>query len=393
LNALGVGAGASRRRGGVPLDSGVHRRAIARSTANRVGLVARALSPRHAAAADDIHLLAGRSGRRGAFNLFNLLQTRERQARLHRAGHPTRCPGQARVVSRLEGGLVAELKEPDRSGKADRARAAPCGQNVSAEPALLITWPIAPPTRCARWSAWAQRVSARVAEEVPSPPWLGARCWKGSRPRGAAASASAPADVVSSLGGIKSARNGVGLARSHRSPDRGAALMAIKGSLKEASLPTCSSCSRWARRPGACRSRRSTSATSTSKKAASATPRSSTRRDRLGNPGEARKINRRSARGRVHKQSTARGKKLGEILVGMGAISQADLERYMRVQIEESVYYLFTWTQGTFTSRSTSGRIRAGLPRVDQPRSLLLEAPAGWDEWEPDREEDPLVRI
>ena len=32
----------------------------------------------------------------------------------------------------------------------------------------------------------------------------------------------------------------------------------------------------------------------------------------------------------VHKQSTARGKKLGEILVGMGAISQADLERYMQ---------------------------------------------------------------
>jgi len=34
--------------------------------------------------------------------------------------------------------------------------------------------------------------------------------------------------------------------------------------------------------------------------------------------------------------------------VEQGAVTQADLERYMRIQIEESVYFLFTWTQGTF---------------------------------------------
>src|SRR5438034_10354832 len=50
----------------------------------------------------------------------------------------------------------------------------------------------------------------------------------------------------------------------------------------------------------------------------------------------------------IQLQFRERDRKLGEILVGMGVLTQEDLERYMRVQIEESVYYLFTWTQGTF---------------------------------------------
>ena len=50
----------------------------------------------------------------------------------------------------------------------------------------------------------------------------------------------------------------------------------------------------------------------------------------------------------IHRQFKERDRKLGEILVGMGVLTQEDLERYMRVQIEESVYYLFTWTQGSF---------------------------------------------
>src|SRR6185503_1799775 len=50
----------------------------------------------------------------------------------------------------------------------------------------------------------------------------------------------------------------------------------------------------------------------------------------------------------IKQQEKQRDKKLGEILVALGSISQANLERYMRMQIEEAVYYLFTWTQGTF---------------------------------------------
>src|SRR2546426_2384479 len=75
----------------------------------------------------------------------------------------------------------------------------------------------------------------------------------------------------------------------------------------------------------------------------------------------------------IHRQSKERDKKLGEILVGMGVISQEDLERYMRVQIEESVYYLFTWTQGTFNFESEVRPERQDFLVNINPESLLLE--------------------
>src|SRR6266568_5063283 len=83
----------------------------------------------------------------------------------------------------------------------------------------------------------------------------------------------------------------------------------------------------------------------------------------------------------VHKQETARGKKLGEVLVGMRVITQADLERYMRVQIEESVYYLFTWTQGTFNFETdVRPELQDFLVSIN-PESLLLEGARRVDEW------------
>src|SRR5207244_1661336 len=73
--------------------------------------------------------------------------------------------------------------------------------------------------------------------------------------------------------------------------------------------------------------------------------------------------------------------KLGEILVGMRVISQEDLERYMRVQIEESVYYLFTWTQGTFNFESEVRPERQDFLVNINPESLLLEGARRVDEW------------
>src|SRR5256886_8096412 len=68
---------------------------------------------------DDIHLIAGKERtQEELFNLFNLLQDRERQLVFTAPAHPNTLSGiEARVVSRLEGGLVAELKEPDRTVK------------------------------------------------------------------------------------------------------------------------------------------------------------------------------------------------------------------------------------------------------------------------------------
>src|SRR5438309_861933 len=65
----------------------------------------------------------------------------------------------------------------------------------------------------------------------------------------------------------------------------------------------------------------------------------------------------------------------------MKVITQADLERYMRVQIEESVYYLFTWTQGTFNFEADVRPERQDFLVSINPESLLLEGARRVDEW------------
>ena len=106
------------------------------------------------------------------------------------------------------------------------------------------------------------------------------------------------------------------------------------------------------------------------------------RRDRLGDIlVKHQKIRSDQLDAAIHRQSKERDKKLGEILVGMRVISQEDLERYMRVQIEESVYYLFTWTQGTFNFESEVRPERQDFLVNINPESLLLEGARRVDEW------------
>src|SRR5205085_103098 len=68
---------------------------------------------------DDIHLIAGKERtQEELFNLFNLLQDKERQLVFTAPAQPHTLPGlEERIASRLAGGLVAELKEPDREVK------------------------------------------------------------------------------------------------------------------------------------------------------------------------------------------------------------------------------------------------------------------------------------
>src|SRR5437667_12254683 len=68
---------------------------------------------------DDIQLLAGKARtQEELFNLFNLLQDKDRQLVFTAPAHPNTLSGlEERIVSRLEAGLVAELKEPDRDVK------------------------------------------------------------------------------------------------------------------------------------------------------------------------------------------------------------------------------------------------------------------------------------
>ncbi|HEY6808519.1 MAG TPA: DUF4388 domain-containing protein [Gemmatimonadales bacterium] len=106
------------------------------------------------------------------------------------------------------------------------------------------------------------------------------------------------------------------------------------------------------------------------------------RRDRLGDIlVKHEKISQTQLDDAIGAQSKTRDKKLGEILVAQNAISQPELERYMRVQIEESVYYLFTWTQGTFNFEADVRPERQDFLVSINPESLLLEGARRVDEW------------
>src|SRR5438128_1447463 len=159
--------------------------------------------------------------------------------------------------------------------------------------------------------------------------------------------------------------------------------MAIKGSLKEASLPDVLQLLALGQKTG-CLSiaDRSNFGYIYFEKGRICYASIVNRRDRLGDIlVKHSKITQGQLEAAVHRQTKEHGKKLGEILVGMAVITQADLERYMRVQIEESVYYLFTWTQGTFNFEADVRPERQDFLVSINPESLLLEGARRVDEW------------
>src|SRR5919202_475716 len=82
----------------------------------------------------------------------------------------------------------------------------------------------------------------------------------------------------------------------------------------------------------------------------------------------------------VEMQGRQRDKRLGEILVSMGAITREDLHQQMRVQIEEAVYFLFTWSQGTFNFEADIRPEEQDFLVAINPESLLLEGARRVDE-------------
>jgi tetratricopeptide (TPR) repeat protein len=106
------------------------------------------------------------------------------------------------------------------------------------------------------------------------------------------------------------------------------------------------------------------------------------RRDRLGDIlVKHEKITQEQLDAAIHRQTKERDKKLGEILVMQSVLTQQELERYMRMQIEESVYYLFTWTQGTFNFEADVRPEQQDFLVSINPESLLLEGARRVDEW------------
>ncbi|UCF21232.1 MAG: DUF4388 domain-containing protein [Gemmatimonadota bacterium] len=75
------------------------------------------------------------------------------------------------------------------------------------------------------------------------------------------------------------------------------------------------------------------------------------------------------------------GRRIGDILKDRGEIDQAVLERYVGHQVEEAVYQLFAWSQGTFYFEpAQSPEDETILVSIDT-ESLLLEGARRVDEW------------
>ena len=118
---------------------------------------------------DDIHLLAGKDRtQEELFNLFNLFLDKDRQLVFTAPAHPKTITGlEERIASRLEGGLVAELAEPDREVRRTVLERALGAQN-NTDPALLDYLADRPADSVRSLMALLQRVvSAAAAQDVP----------------------------------------------------------------------------------------------------------------------------------------------------------------------------------------------------------------------------------
>lgn len=75
------------------------------------------------------------------------------------------------------------------------------------------------------------------------------------------------------------------------------------------------------------------------------------------------------------------GMLLGKILVTIGAISEEDLNRLLQIKAEESLYDIFSWSEGEF--RFLDGQLpeRTFIPMDLEVTGLVLEGARRMDEW------------
>jgi len=106
------------------------------------------------------------------------------------------------------------------------------------------------------------------------------------------------------------------------------------------------------------------------------------RRDRLGDLlVKNGAITQAQLEGAIKLQNRRRDKRLGELLVEQGALSVQQLHGAIEVQIQEAVYFLFTWNQGTFNFEADVGPDQQDHVVSINPESLLLEGARRVDEW------------
>ena len=159
--------------------------------------------------------------------------------------------------------------------------------------------------------------------------------------------------------------------------------MAIKGSLKEASLPDVLQLLAMGKKTGCLAvTHRNNFGYVYFDKGLISYASIVNRRDRIGDimlkSGSITQVQLDAA---VSAQSRQRDKRIGELLVSQGAVTRDALHAQIRTQIEEAVYYLFTWTQGTFNFEAEVHPEEQDLLVAINPESLLLEGARRVDEW------------
>jgi tetratricopeptide (TPR) repeat protein len=106
------------------------------------------------------------------------------------------------------------------------------------------------------------------------------------------------------------------------------------------------------------------------------------RRDRIGDMlVKAATITPEQLQSAIDAQGKQRDKRIGDLLVDLGFITRDKLHDHVRVQIEEAVYLLFTWNEGTFNFEADVHPERQDLLVSINPESLLLEGARRVDEW------------
>lgn len=83
----------------------------------------------------------------------------------------------------------------------------------------------------------------------------------------------------------------------------------------------------------------------------------------------------------IRVQEVHRERRLGDILIELGFVSEQQLEELLFLQIEEAVYHLFTWAQGTFNFEPGVKPESQVFTVSINPESLLLEGARRVDEW------------
>ena len=159
--------------------------------------------------------------------------------------------------------------------------------------------------------------------------------------------------------------------------------MAIKGSLREASLPDVLQLLAMGKKTGCLSiSHRQQFGTIHFEKGRISHAAIVNRRDRLGDIlVKNGLVSPTALEAVIAEQASQPQRRIGDLLVAAGHIEREQLHAYLKHQIEEAVYLLFTWSQGTFTFEPDVQPDQQDITVSISPESLLLEGARRVDEW------------